>query len=261
MDNIYGINFNKGGKVYYFKSSLTLEENDKVIVSTEKGEQYGNIVSIVTDNKNKYKDLKEVTRVADAKDEAKYFSNLKDADRALKKCKELAEELSLKMNFISASYTFSKNQLLFNFYADDRVDFRELAKKLASIYKTRIELRQVGARDKAREVCGIGVCGQKLCCTKFLRQMESVTINMAKNQNLALNPNKINGACNRLLCCLAYEDEVYSEHRKKLPKMGEKVKSPAGYGPVVALNILNSSYTLNIDGERVEIKIDENKEK
>ena len=123
------------------------------------------------------------------------------------------------MKLIDSYYTFDRKQLVFQFLSDNRVDFRELAKKLASIYKTRIELHQVGARDKAKEVCGIGKCGQTLCCSRFLTQLNSVTMNMAKNQNLALNPSKINGACGRLLCCLSYEDEVYSEYSKNIPKL------------------------------------------
>ena len=149
--------------------------------------------------------------------------NLKDAEKALNKAREIIEELKLDMRLLDASYTYDRKQLLFNFIADERVDFRELAKRLAQVYKTRIELRQIGIRDKAKEIGGIGPCGRMLCCNTFLTDLNSVTINMAKNQMLALNPTKINGVCGRLLCCLSYEDEVYTELAKGLPRVGQKV--------------------------------------
>ena len=151
------------------------------------------------------------------------------------------------MKILNASFTFDRNQLLFNFLADDRVDFRELAKKLASVYKTRIELRQIGVRDKAKEVGGIGQCGRTLCCYSFLKDMSSVSINMAKNQNLALNPTKINGACGRLMCCLAYENDFYKECRNGLPSVGDNINTS---------DILKRSYKVEKDnGTVVEIKL------
>ena len=145
--------------------------------------------------------------------------------------------------------------LIINFVSDDRVDFRELAKKLANLYKTRIELHQVGARDKAKEVCGIGKCGQVLCCGRFLNQLNSVTMNMAKDQNLALNPSKINGACGRLLCCLAYEDDVYCEMSKGMPKVGQKMKYNGKDGIVASIDILKRSYVIVVDDERIEVTL------
>ncbi len=263
MSKVYGVNFNKGGKTYYFNSEIELKEENTVIVETEKGEQYGKIVNELLDEVkiSKLKDLKNIIRKTTKKDYEQFLKNLKEGDIALKKCKELAKELNLDMNFVNETYTFNRNQLIFNFYADARVDFRELAKRLAGLYKTRIELRQIGARDKAKEVCGICVCGQKLCCARFLNQMESVSINMAKNQNIALNPSKINGACNRLLCCLAYEDDVYTENRKELPNYGEKVKVNKEEGIVRQIDILKKKYIVETKKEKIEVVLDEKSSK
>ncbi len=263
MDKIYGICFNKSGKIYYFSSDKKYDCDQAVIVETEKGEQYGKIVNELNDKIkiSKLKELKKIIRKATKEDDKNYLKNLKDADLALKKCKEIVSELNLNMNFVNASYTFNRKQLIFNFYADERIDFRELVKKLSYVYKTRIELRQIGARDKAKEVCGIGVCGQKLCCSRFLNQIETVTINMAKNQNLALNPSKINGACNRLLCCLSYEDDVYSEYRKKMPNIGQKIDYNGEKAVVKSIDVLNSKYTIQINNERIEVSINEDNKK
>ena len=151
------------------------------------------------------------------------------------------------MKLIDASFTFDKEQLLFHFLSDTRIDFRNLAKDLASIFKTRIELRQIGVRDKAKEIGGLGPCGRLLCCSKYLANFDSVSINMAKNQNLSLNPNKINGVCGRLLCCLTYENDVYDEYRKGLPNIGDKVKYKGKDYKVVAIDILKRNYTISID--------------
>ena len=259
MDKIYGVSFVDGGKVYYFRSKIICPINVTVIIQTEKGEQFGKIICEIAQENNKYEGLKDVIRIATSEDYQQHLQNLKDADRALKKCQELKDQLGLKMKVISANFTFDKNQLLFNFLADDRVDFRELARKLASIYRTRIELRQIGPRDKAKEISGIGVCGQKLCCANFLNQLETVSINMAKNQNLALNPTKINGACNRLLCCLAYEDDDYVEARKGMPQVGSRVKTPKGTGEVTDINVLNRKYNVLVNDEKIEICLDNDK--
>ena len=163
------------------------------------------------------------------------------------------------MMVLDASYTFDRNQLLFTFIADSRVDFRKLAKDLANIYKTRIELRQVGVRDKAKEIGGYGSCGRPLCCSKFLCDFDSVSINMAKNQNIALNPTKINGCCGRLLCCLKYEDECYKELNKNLPKVGKKVKTEKGEGKVISVDILKQKYRVSVpDNGIVEVDLNEN---
>lgn len=256
----YGIKFNDKGKVYNFKSeNIECPINVTVIVETEKGLQFGKVVSEIK-NINNYENLKDIVRISTKDDYKKYLDNLKEATKALKKAKELVKEMNLKMNIIDANYTFDRKQLLFNFYAEERIDFRELAKKLAFAYRTRIELRQIGARDKAEEVGGIGVCGRVLCCTSFLKQKESVTMNMAKNQNIALNPSKINGLCGRLLCCLSYEDEEYTCCRKKLPELGQIIDTEHGKGTVKSLDILKEQYDVEVNGEVFKLKTDDKNE-
>ena len=262
--NIYGVVFKDRGKIYYFNGhDLQIPNQITVIVETERGLQFGRVVSKLEEGDlhlSKAKgELKDIVRVSTKKDYEAYLKNLKDADSALKNAREFSANLKLDMHFIDASFTFDKKQLLFNFYADERVDFRELAKKLASIYHTRIELRQVGARDKAENVGGIGICGRSLCCSSCLKNTEPVTINMAKNQNLALNPSKINGACGRLLCCLAYEDDAYISCMKGMPSVGNKVKTSYGEGVVVSVDILNRRYKAYVNEEIKEIFVDNDK--
>ncbi len=251
---IYSVIFKDGGKEYYFKAEEEYLVEDYVIVKTDRGMQYGKIVKAltnITDN-----DYKLILRKANDVDEKQHYDNLMDATKAHKKARQLVKELDLNMNIISADYTFDRSQLLFNFLADERIDFRELAKRLAGIYRTRIELRQIGARDKAREMGGVGPCGQEICCVRFLNYIEPVGISMAKNQNIALNPNKINGTCGRLLCCLAYEDEQYVNCNKGLPYFNQTVKTKYGTGNVINVNILERKYTVMINGEKKEICLD-----
>jgi len=163
------------------------------------------------------------------------------------------------MQLLDATYTFDREQLIFKFLSDKRIDFRELVKDFAAIFHTRIELRQIGARDKAKEIGGCGMCGRNLCCSTFLNDMDSVTIGMAKNQNISLNPNKINGLCGRLLCCLKYEDKCYSECRVGIPSVGKKVKTEEGEGVVTSVDILNRKYFVNIEEKGiVEINLSKN---
>ena len=201
-------------------------------------------------------EMKMVLREATADDKKTHSKNKDDSKKCLIKAREIANELGISMNLLNASYTLDRKQLLFNFIADERVDFRELAKKLAGLYKTRIELRQIGARDKARNVCGIGQCGRKICCSSFLNHIDSITMNMAKNQNIALNPSKINGLCGRLLCCLTYEDDEYVRCQKGLPSIGQTVKTEYGSGKVISVDILNRKYKADIDGVVKEIVVD-----
>ena len=251
---IYGLVFHDNGKIYNFKSQIEFEKGDLAVVETDKGYQIAKVSYIKDATKDmKVSEIKQIYRKATNDDYEKYLDNLKDAKEAFSKAKDLVKKMELDMRLLSASFTLDKDSLMINFVSDDRVDFRELAKKLASIYKTRIELHQVGARDKAKEVCGIGKCGQTLCCSRFLTQLNSVTMNMAKNQNLALNPSKINGACGRLLCCLSYEDEVYTEYSKNIPKVGQKKKYKGREGIVTSIDILNRKYTINIDDELIEV--------
>ena len=249
--NYYNIVFKEKGKRYFFKSDKDISNDTNVIVETEKGLQLGKVVAKVDEENIKIskEEIKKIVRIADDKDYNQYLDNLGEAVKALKKCRSLAKDLSLDMDIINASFTFDKSQLIFNFIADERIDFRELAKKLASIYKTRIELRQIGARDKAREISGIGPCGRKLCCSGFLQHIEPVSMNMAKNQNVSLNPQKINGMCSRLLCCLAYEDAEYTRCAKGLPSVGQKIKVDGEYVPVVSTNILKREVTVMIGNE------------
>lgn len=261
MIEVVGVSFKKNSKIYYFSpKTMQLKKGTSVIVKTERGLQIG---TVELENTKIFREkinvpLNDVIRVASKKDKIQYEKNVEEEKKALKKCKELVKEYKLNMVILDANYTFDKSQLLFTFLSDTRVDFRKLAKELASIYKTRIELRQIGVRDKAKEVGGYGSCGRQLCCSKFLCDFDSVSINMAKNQNIALNPTKINGVCGRLLCCLKYENECYKEYSKKLPKVGKKVETEFGEGKVISVDILKQKYRVNVkDKGIVEVDLNE----
>ena len=258
MSNIYGITLKSEGKIYYFNGQdMEIEKDTNVVVNTEKGIQFGKVIHKIDEKKIKISldEMKTIERIATDEDYDNYVSNAGLASKALDKAREFVKELELDMNILDAVYTLDKKQLLFNFIADERVDFRELAKKLASVYKTRIELRQIGARDKSRAISGLGVCGRQLCCSSFLTHIDSVTMNMAKNQNIALNPTKINGNCGRLLCCLSYEDEEYARCQKGMPSVGQTVKTDFGSGKVVSVDILKRKYKVDIDGVIREIEL------
>ena len=247
MKKIVGIKFEDDEKVYtYDTNKLTLEKNDYVIVNSDKGLLFGQIVvaPYEIDDMDIGKQLDTVIRKADDKDLKTNEQNKKDSHKALMDARKISDDLKLEMNIIDANYNFDKSQLLFHFLADTRVDFRELAKRLAGNYRTRIELRQIGVRDKAKMVGGLGPCGRVLCCNSFLTDFNSVSINMAKNQMLALNPTKINGVCGRLLCCLGYEDDVYTELKKGMPSMGSIYHNGDIEGKVVSLNLLKRTITI-----------------
>lgn len=223
-----------------------------VIIQSKNDLEYGIITKIFNDdckiNKTRgYSFL----RFATSNDKKNNKKNDLDAQKAFIKCRELIRDYKLPMKLISATYTFTKDQLIFKFYSDSRVDFRKLARDLAKIYHTRIELRQVGVRDKAKEIGGCGQCGRNLCCKGFLEEFNSVSINMAKNQNISLNPNKINGICGRLLCCLKYEDDCYKECRKNLPHVGDIVKSKSGSGKVLSIDPLAQKYKIITEAEEI----------
>ncbi len=262
MISVVGVNFKKNGKVYHFSPNhLDVHTGDEVVVETERGYQYGFVTTdpYEIEDRNLKSALCSIVRVATKEDQKKYEKNMEDEKKALKKCRELIDKYKLNMYVIDASFTLDRSQLFFRFMADERVDFRTLAKDLANIYKTRIELRQVGVRDKAKEVGGYGSCGRPLCCAKFLSDFDSVSINMAKNQNIALNPSKINGACGRLLCCLKYEDDCYQELRQGLPKVGKKVMTEQGEGKVISIDILKGSYRVNVpDVGIIELEKEQN---
>ena len=253
MMDIVGIKFDGNSKVYYFDSNgLNLKKNLTVIVETEKGLQFGTVNMLNVENTNEALELKKVIRIATKKDFLKHKKNVGDAKEAVIECSKMIEKENLNMKLLGAEYTFDRGQLIFKFISDDRVDFRKLAKDLGSKFKTRIELRQVGIRDKAKEVGGIGPCGRKLCCNSFLTEFNSVSINMAKNQNLSLNPNKINGVCGRLLCCLNYENDTYSELKKELPELNKSITIKGKSGKVTEVNILNKSYKVLFNDNSVE---------
>ena len=258
---IVGVRLGEYSKVYYFDATgVNVHENATVIVETEKGLQYGTVVRVISDELiDKNIEYKKVIRLTTKQDYKKYLTNLKDAERALVVCNELIEKYGLDMKIIDANYTFDREQLLFRFLADERVDFRQLAKDLGSKFRTRIELRQVGIRDKAQEIGGIGPCGRKLCCNNFLT--EFVSINMAKNQNLSLNPTKINGVCGRLLCCLKYENDNYTEYKKDLPEVGDKVKTEQGFGKVVSVDIFKKTYKVVLDDNEIVVVDKKNESK
>lgn len=262
MIKVAGIRFSPKGRMYYFnKNDLVLKEGMKVIVETERGLQFGFVLKDEKeiDEARIVSPLKDIIRIATNQDKKIYEKNLIDSSYALKKARKLVEELNLNMKILDANYTFDRRQLLFNFTADDRIDFRELAKRLAQVYKTRIELRQIGIRDKAREIGGLGPCGRFLCCNSFLTDLNSVTINMAKNQMLALNPTKINGVCGRLLCCLSYEDETYSYYKQGLPNVGDEYIYNNKSYKVVEVDILKRKIKIENSEHNIqeEIYVDE----
>jgi cell fate regulator YaaT (PSP1 superfamily) len=237
MSTIVGVRFLEVGKVYYFDpAGIELEQGDKVIVETVRGVEMGEVAigaREVGDDKIK-KPLKKVMRKADEKDLKKHDRNKKKEKEAFEVCEEKIAKHNMPMKLVDVEYTFAGGKILF--YSAEGVDFRELVKDLASVFKTRIELRQIGVRDEAKKVGGLGPCGRPACCNAFMGDFQPLSIKMAKEQNLSLSPTKISGLCGRLMCCLKYENEFYKNMRKKLPKMGAVVKTPDGNAEVVATN-------------------------
>lgn len=257
---IVGVKFSDYGKPFYFNSNgLDLKLNLTVIVDTEKGLRFGKVVD-VKDVDNISDSLFDVVRIASKKDFQQNLKNIQDEKIALVKCRELVNRDALDMIVIDANYNFDKSQLIFRFLANERIDFRKLAKELGSIFKTRIELRQIGVRDKAKEIGGFGPCGRLLCCSSFLTNFNTVSINMAKIQGLALNPTKINGVCGRLLCCLNYENGQYVEARKIVPEVGKKVKINDIDGKVISSDPLAGKYRVLVDNEVIDVNINDCKE-
>lgn len=260
MIKVIGINFLNANRIYYFSpNNIKLKSGDYVIVETERGLQFGQAVTNIEQmpKEKVFLPLKDVIRKTNKDDINANNKNARDGAKALNYAKELVNKQGLDMKLFEASYTFDRKKLIFKFIADERVDFRELAKLLAAKYKTRIELRQIGVRDKAKEIGGLGPCGRPLCCSLFLTNFNSVSINMAKNQGIALNPTKINGACGRLLCCLGYEDETYTKYKKYFPKLGESVEVDGKKGRVCELNVLSGNYKVKIsDNEEIIVPVD-----
>ena len=258
MNEIVGVSLNENNRIeYFYTNDLNIKKNLTVIVETENGLKFGKVITTNHPiNKNQLeKKLYKVVRIASKQDYYNNQKNIKDASLALKKSISLVNEYDLDMNIISCEYTFDRDKLIFKFLSDKRIDFRDLARDLASIYHTRIELRQIGVRDKAKEIGGMGVCGQKLCCSRFLKEFEPVSISMAKNQNLALNPNKINGICGRLLCCLQYEDKNYKNLKNNMPKIGQVIKVNGAEGRVISINLLKQTFRVDTQKGIIEEKI------
>ena len=253
MKNIVGVRFKKLGKIYFFNpKNLRVKKGDKVIVETAQGEEYGEVMipnRIVEDEKI-MAPLKKVIRIANSKDRKHYEECQKKEKEAFHICQKKIKEHKLDMTLTDVEYKFDDSKILFYFTADGRIDFRELVKDLAAIYKTRIELRQIGVRDEVKRIGGNGVCGRELCCCSFLSDFEAVSIKMAKEQNLSLNPSKISGNCGRLMCCLKYENDVYEEKSKRLPNMGAIVKTEDGEGEVDNIETLKEVVRVKIkDGD------------
>lgn len=253
MKKIVGVKFKRPGKIYFFDpGDFEVNKNDNVIVETAMGDELAKVVVPKRDiDESKLNTpLKKVIRIAteeDIKSQEKFKAK---EPEALEICKEKIKKYGLDMNLIDVDYKFDGSKILFYFTADGRIDFRDLVKDLASIFKTRIELRQIGVRDEVKRIGGNGVCGRELCCCSFLDSFETVSIKMAKEQNIALNPSKISGNCGRLMCCLKYEQEVYSEKLSRLPKIGAIVKTESGEGVVEGVEILNEVLKVKIkDGD------------
>ena len=251
MTRVIGVRFRTAGKIYYFDpGKLDIKRNDHVIVETARGIEYGTVVG---DPKEEEDDkviqpLKAVLRVATPKDDEQEQANKQREKEAFKICLEKIRKHDLQMKLIDAEYTFDNNKVLFYFTADGRIDFRELVKDLASVFKTRIELRQIGVRDETKILGGIGICGRPLCCHTHLSEFAPVSIKMAKEQNLSLNPTKISGVCGRLMCCLKNEEETYEELNRRLPNVGDFVTTEDGLkGEVHSVNVLRQLVKVVVD--------------
>lgn len=255
MKNIVGVRFRKTGKIYFFDpNGLRINRGVYVIVETSQGQEYGEVMianRTMPDEKIS-EPLKKVIRIATRKDEEHNRENKEKEDKAFSICSKKIKEHKLNMKLIEVEYKFDNSKILFYFSAEGRIDFRELVKDLAAIFKTRIELRQIGVRDEVKRIGGNGICGRELCCCSFLNNFETVSIKMAKEQNIALTPSKISGNCGRLMCCLKYEQEVYEEKLKRLPGIGAIVRTPDGQGEVYGTEILKEQIKVKIlDGDDI----------
>ncbi len=262
MPLVVGVRFRPAGKTYYFNpGSYTLNRGTSVIVETARGLEMGNVVIEAKEvpEKELVLPLKKVARKATDSDLSQVEENQEKEKVAFIKCKSKIKEHRLDMKLVDAEYTFDRNKIIFYFTSEERVDFRELVKDLASIFKTRIELRQIGVRDEAKLKGGVGPCGRPFCCTTFLEEFEPVSIRMAKGQNLSLNPTKISGACGRLMCCLRYEAGAYDEARSCLPRSGDQVITPDGDGQIKEVNRSKKTamVKLNESGKKKEYPLDE----
>ena len=260
MEKVVGVRFRNAGKIYYFSpGKLYIPKGKHVIVETARGVEYGYVVvgTKEVEEKRIIQPLKPVLRVATAEDDAREAGNREKEKEAFRICLEKIKKHKLEMKLIQAEYTFDNNKVLFYFTADGRIDFRELVKDLASVFKTRIELRQIGVRDETKIIGGIGICGRSLCCHTHLSEFIPVSIKMAKEQNLSLNPTKISGVCGRLMCCLKHEQETYEELNSRLPNPGDHVTTGDGLkGEVQSVNVLRQKVKVivTLDGDEKEIR-------
>ena len=257
MIKVAGVKFKSAGKVYYFSPEdvMNVKVGDDVIVETARGLEYGTVTMDITEVREEsiVCPLKKIVRIATEADEKRHEENESRKAGAMQLCQEKIEKHNLEMKLTDVEYTFDNNKIIFYFTADGRVDFRELVKDLAGVFRMRIELRQIGVRDEAKMLGGIGSCGRSLCCASWLSDFQPVSIKMAKVQDLSLNPTKISGICGRLMCCLKYENEIYMELKKGLPDNGEKVKTADGLGKVVDTDILGSKVKVRLfTGEKDE---------
>lgn len=261
MANIVGIRFKKAGKIYHFDAGdLELDVNDCVVVKTSRGTELGQVVIAPgqADTGQSEEKLSPVLRKAEPEDIEQATELDEKAAEALTECEKMIGELKLPMKLLSAEYNLDGSRLTFLFSAEERVDFRDLVRKLTGKFKTRIELRQVGTRDEAKLLGSFGRCGRPLCCTSFLTEFSPVSIKMAKEQDLPLNPMKISGACGRLMCCLAYEGELYRAMKEKMPKSGQRVSTQMGEATVVGYNPLKETVMVELESEaRVELPLDQ----
>ena len=250
MAEIIGVRFKNVGKIYYFDpDGKQINNGQQVIVKTARGVECGEVAlpNRIVDDSEIVSPLKKVIRIATAEDLQKITENKKKEQEALEICQQKINEHKLDMKLVDVEYTFDNNKILFYFTADGRVDFRELVKDLASIFRTRIELRQIGVRDESKMLGGLGICGRPFCCSTFLGEFQPVSIKMAKEQSLSLNPTKISGTCGRLMCCLKYEQDVYEQLLKITPKVGAIVNSPDGKGQVIDSNLLTGMIKVRLD--------------
>lgn len=252
MTEIIGVRFKPVGKTYYFDPlNFDIKKGDNVIVETSRGIEYGHVVSgrrpLAPNELNK--PLKGVIRIANEDDNARLASNKLKEKEAFAVCLEKIDKHELEMKLVEVEYTFDGSKILFYFTADGRIDFRDLVKDLAAVFRTRIELRQIGVRDESKTIGSIGICGRSLCCSKFLGEFAPVSIKMAKEQGLSLNPAKISGACGRLMCCLKYEQDVYEELLRETPRQGYIVKTPDGKGTVENISLLKGLCKVSLEGK------------
>ena len=250
MTKVIGVRFKANGKSYYFSpGDLELQQGDHVIVETARGTECGEVAKGPHDvpDSSIVKPLKTVTRMADAVDVRRMQQNRADEKRAFSVCEERIAKHKLDMKLVDVEYTLDRNKILFYFTADGRIDFRDLVKDLAGVFRTRIELRQIGVRDESKMLGGLGICGQPFCCSRFLRDFQPVSIKMAKEQGLSLTPAKISGSCGRLMCCLAYEQPAYEYLNRITPGVGSIVKTPEGVGAVVETNVISGTLRVRMD--------------